>query len=121
MGKAEDAASRMRVNRRRWDELVAIHAAARSYDLDGFKRGKPALDPVVLKEVGPVDGKSMLHLQCHFGLDTLAWARRGAKVTGVDYSPEAIALARSLADELEIKARFIQANVYSLPPGLKRK
>jgi SAM-dependent methyltransferase len=61
--------------------------------------------------VGDVRGKSLLHLQCHFGLDTLSWARRGARVTGVDFSERAVAHARRLARELAIEARFVQADV----------
>lgn len=67
------------INRKRWDELVAIHAGSRYYDLEGFKEGWSTLLPVERNEVGPVEGKSLLHLQCHFGLDTLSWARLGPK------------------------------------------
>ena len=66
-------------------------------------------------------GKTMLHLQCHFGLDSLSWARLGARVTGVDFSPRAIELARSLNDELGLDAAFIQANVYDLPAALDQQ
>ena len=62
--------------------------------------------------------KSLLHLQCHFGMDTLSWARLGARATGVDFSDEAIALARSLSQELGIEARFVCSNIYDLPDVL---
>jgi SAM-dependent methyltransferase len=65
-----------------------------------------------------VSGKSLLHLQCHFGLDTMSWARLGAKATGVDFSQEAVATARSLAGELGIAADFVRSNVYDLPKNL---
>ena len=78
----------------------------------------PRLHRVEVEELGDVRGKSLLHLQCHFGLDTLSWARRGASVTGVDFSPKAIALARSLAVECGIAATFIESNVYQLPERL---
>ncbi len=84
------------------------------YDLDGFKKGKSSLNFIELEELGDVSGKSLLHLQCHFGMDSLSWARLGARVTGVDFSEEAITLARSLSKELNIKARFIHCNVYDL-------
>ncbi len=71
-----------------------------------------------MEEVGPVDGKSLLHLQCHFGMDTLCWARLGAKVTGVDFSGAAIAQARALATELDIPARFVESDVYAVPEAL---
>lgn len=103
-----------------WNNWTALHAGARSayYDLVGFKAGASTLQPLELAELGDVAGKSLLHLQCHFGLDTLSWARRGARVTGVDFSDRAIALARSLAEELGLAARFVHADVYDLPAAL---
>ena len=71
-----------------------------------------------VEEVGPVAGKSLLHLQCHFGIDSISWAKRGALVTGVDFSPRAIALARELAAALQVDARFICADVYQLPADI---
>lgn len=73
------------------------------------------LDSVVREGVGVVAGKSLLHLQCHFGLDTLAWARLGAHVTGVDFSDAAIAQARALSAELNLAANFVCCNLYDLP------
>ncbi len=108
----------LRDNRARWDELVPIHARSAFYDLDGFKAGKCALRPLEVAELGDVAGRSLLHLQCHFGLDTLSWARRGATVTGVDFSESAIALARSLAAELGIDARFVCTDLNDLPAAL---
>ena len=72
-----------RNNRSLWDGWASINYASKFYDLDGFKSGKTSLMPTEIEELGDVAGKSLLHLQCHFGLDTLSWARRGAKVTGV--------------------------------------
>ena len=79
-----------------------------------FRAGETSLKPIELEEVGPVAGKSLLHLQCHFGQDTLSWARMGAQVTGVDISPEAIRRAESLAAELKIEARFVCSDVLAL-------
>jgi hypothetical protein len=73
------------VNRARWDELVGIHAASEYYDVDGFRAGGITLRDYEVEDVGDVRGKSLLHLQCHFGLDTMSWARLGARVTGVDF------------------------------------
>jgi SAM-dependent methyltransferase len=87
--------------------------------VEGFKAGRERLHSIELGEVGDVRGKSMLHLQCHFGLDTLAWARHGAIVTGVDFSPESIALARSLSQELNIPAGFVCSDVLALPDNLQ--
>jgi SAM-dependent methyltransferase len=106
-------------NRRHWDELVGFHLrATNTYDVESFKRGRSTLMGVEQEEVGDVGGKTLLHLQCHFGMDTLSWAREGAVVTGVDFSPEAIKVAYSLAAELAIDARFVESNVYELPRNL---
>jgi len=102
------------VNRARWDELVPIHAASSFYDLEGFRRGRSSLGRVVRDEVGDVAGQSMLHLQCHFGMDTLSWARLGARLTGVDFSAPAIDLAKGLAAELELDAEFVCCDVYDV-------
>jgi SAM-dependent methyltransferase len=100
------------LNLKRWDEVAAIHPNTRFYGVDRFKAGENALLPIELAEVGNVSGKSLLHLQCHFGLDTLNWARLGARVTGLDFSSEAIRQARKLAAETGIAAEFVEANVY---------
>jgi SAM-dependent methyltransferase len=101
-------------NRRNWDERVAVHRADRTgfYSVYEFRRGADVLGPIEAGEVGDVAGKRLLHLQCHFGLDTLSLARRGAQVTGVDFSPAAIATARELAAEAGLAARFVECNVY---------
>ena len=102
-------------NRAHWDELARIHKTPSDYyDVDGFKAGGISLRPVERDEVGDVRGKSLLHLQCHFGLDTLSWARLGARVTGLDFSTEAIAQARQLAAECELDARFVCADLDEL-------
>ena len=106
-------------NRRRWDELVPIHLQSTHYDVDAFRAGKTSLCKVELEELGSeVPGKSLLHLQCHFGLDTLSWARMGAVVTGVDFSAKAIAAATALAAETRLNARFLATDIYSLPEKL---
>lgn len=109
-------------NRERWDESVAIHAASKGYDMEGFLRGEKSLYPLEVAEVGDVTGKSVLHLQCHFGMDTLSWARLGAKVTGLDFSSAAVERARLLAEEIGVNdATFVQANVYDAPQVLEGK
>jgi SAM-dependent methyltransferase len=105
-------------NRALWDEWAAINARSEFYDLEGFKRGSVRLRPYEVEEVGSVAGKSLLHLQCHFGIDTLSWARLGARVTGADFSEKAVALARSLAAELGIDARFVCSDILLLPAAL---
>ena len=109
---------RLRVNRDNWNERTPVHAGSDSYDLAGFKAGRITLTDVERREVGDVSGKTLLHLQCHFGLDTMSWARLGAKATGVDFSDDAITLTSALNEELELGARFIRSNVYELPNAL---
>jgi len=101
-------------NRATWDERVPIHVrnATGFYGIDAFKAGGSTLHAIELAELGPVAGKRLLHLQCHFGLDTLSWARRGAVVTGLDFSAPAIAAARALAAETGIAADFVEASVF---------
>ena len=105
-------------NRKHWDEVVPIHVASGLYDVASFKAGASRLKPVEREELTGVRGKGLLHIQCHFGLDTLSWAREGAVVTGIDFSEPALEAARSLAEECGVEARFIQSDVYSLPEKL---
>jgi ubiquinone/menaquinone biosynthesis C-methylase UbiE len=83
-----------------------------------FLGGRCTLLPIEVAEMGEVEGLRLLHLQCHFGLDTLSWARRGAKVTGLDFSSAAIEAARELAEEAGIEARFVQSEVTRAPEAL---
>lgn len=104
----------LQANQKRWDQLAVEHETSTFYDLAGFRAGKDRLRSIELSELGKVEGKSLLHLQCHFGMDTLAWARRGATVTGVDFSHKAITLAQSLSQELDIPAQFYCTDIYEL-------
>lgn len=109
-----------RVDRENWDRLAPLHAQSSFYNVAGFKAGRITLQPLEREEVGDVAGKSLLHLQCHFGMDTLSWARLGAEVTGVDYAPQAIEIARQLAREAGLQAEFVCASIYELPERLAR-
>ena len=109
---------RVEANRKHWDEAVPIHVASTTYDVANFGKGRGRLRPGELGEVGDVRGKSLLHLQCHFGLDTLSWAMEGARVTGADFSEPAIEAARKLAEEHGIEARFVMSDIYDLPERL---
>jgi len=103
-------------NRALWDEWTAIHEASAFYRLDEFRAGGVRIRPYEIDEIGSVDGLSLLHLQCHFGIDTLSWARLGAHVTGADFSPAAIELASRLAIELGFpEARFVRSTIDDLP------
>jgi len=98
-------------NRKTWNEKVKVHSKSEMYDLDLFKKGKSSLMAYELKALRDVNGKSLLHLQCHFGQDTLSWSRMGAQCVGVDLSDEGITLATSLNDELKLDANFVCCNV----------
>jgi SAM-dependent methyltransferase len=124
MGSASDHERELADNQKLWNELAVIHAAGPHYDASRFVE-----DPSDVRiagweqeEVGDVTGKTLLHLQCHFGLDTLSWARLGAaRVTGVDFSDKAIEAARQLAERtgLSDRARFVESNIYDLPGPLE--
>lgn len=104
-----------KLNRLYWDERVPIHVGSRFYDVDGFKAGRISLGPDEVRDLGDVRGKRLAHLQCHFGLDTLSWARLGADVAGLDFSGPAVDAARALALETGLRARFEQGDVYDAP------
>lgn len=108
-------------NKHLWNKRTAVHKDSSFYDVAGFKAGKNVLTPIELKELGDVKEKKMLHLQCHFGLDSLCWARLGADVTGIDLSDEAINEAKKLNDETGLSAKFICCNIYDIKKYLDGK
>lgn len=114
----EPGADAMAANRALWDEWTGIHVASEFYDVEAFRRGGVRLNDFELEELGDVRGLDVLHVQCHFGLDTLSFARLGARVTGADFSEKAIEAARALAADLGLDARFVVSNVYDLPATL---
>ena len=108
------------LNRANWDERVPIHLASKFYDRAGLRDPPGRLNAIEEAELGPVAGLRVLHLQCHFGMDTLKLAQRGAEVVGLDFSAPAIDAARGLAKELglEARARFVEADVYDAPAAV---
>lgn len=104
-------------NRANWDERVGLHLRDRKgiYRFDDLRAGKDILGPIEDAELGDISGRRVLHLQCHFGMDTICLARRGGIVTGLDFSPEAVAAARNLAAEMGTDVRFVESNVYDAP------
>jgi SAM-dependent methyltransferase len=112
----------MKINQEWWNEAAQVHAQGYGYQLQAFLYGMNKLHNLEQTEVGDVQGKKLLHLQCHFGLDTLSWARLGAQVTGVDYAEQAIAIAQSLYEQLRpdlpAEATFVCSNIYTLPEVL---
>jgi SAM-dependent methyltransferase len=107
------------VNRQTWNEKVKIHSKSEMYNLEAFKNGKSSLMSYELKALGDVKGKSLLHLQCHFGQDTMSWSRLGAKCVGVDLSNDGIKLATALNEELELDAKFQCCNVLDTSEYIK--
>jgi SAM-dependent methyltransferase len=106
------------LNRRNWDERVDVHVASGFYGVERFVDGEDHLHGFESEELGDLSGKRVVHLQCHFGMDTLSIARRGAVVTGLDFSAPAIAEAQDLAERLGLQARFVEANVYDAVAAL---
>lgn len=108
-------------NRAFWDEIAPHHAASEFYAVDRFLSNPDSLGDIEKAEVGPVAGLSICHLQCHLGLDTLSLARRGATVTGLDFSAESLSIARDLSSRTGIAATFVRADVLdaaeALPTG----
>jgi len=103
----------VKVNKESWNKRTEIHFSSEFYDVAGFLKGKNTLTSIELDEVGDVSGKDLLHLQCHFGLDTLSWARLGARVTGVDLSSSAVEKATMLSKQLQLDSHFICSDLYS--------
>lgn len=101
------------MNRVGWNKRAAAHFDSKFYDLPRFLAGETSLREIELAELTDVSGKSLLHLQCHFGMDTLSWARKGAICTGVDISPVAIGKAQELARDLELDTEFVCTDVYA--------
>jgi len=110
-----------KTNKETWNKKVAVHAASDFYDMKGFMAGKSSLNKYELEALGDVSGKRLLHLQCHFGQDTLSWARMGAICTGVDISDEAITLSRKLTKDLNLSADFVCCNVLDTGNYIKTK
>lgn len=108
---SKDFTKYFETNRVTWNKKVQVHTQSDFYKLDAFIQGESSLNGYELKALGDVSGKSLLHLQCHFGQDTLSWARLGAQCTGVDFSDEGIAFAKALSKKINVPANFVCCNV----------
>lgn len=111
----------LEVNKIGWDRRAEKHYLSEFYDVEGFKKGRSSLRCIELEELANVRGKKILHLQCHFGLDSLSLARMGGVVTGVDFSSKAIEMAKLLSSETETPAHFVCSDVFDLPNVLRGK
>ncbi len=108
-------------NRKLWDSRTPVHIGSSFYNMDAFLSGTSTLHAPELQLLGDISAKSVLHLQCHFGQDTISLGRMGANVCGVDFSPVAIEAAKELASRTGVDARFILSDVYSLPQHLHQE
>lgn len=109
------------INKQTWNNKIAVHVDSKFYDNKSFLKGKSTLNSIELALLGDVKDKKILHLQCHFGQDSMSLARLGAKVTGVDLSDKAIEKAKLFADQLQLDANFICSDIYDLPNHLVDK
>src|SRR2546428_13013742 len=123
MESSDDAQRYVRANRDRWNAVTPHHVASQFCDVEGFKAGRArrrtGMDELEVALVGDVRGKTLLHLQCHFGIDTIGWAQRGAIVTGVDFAGEAVQAARRPAAGMGVPATFGEGDGYDLPANLR--
>lgn len=111
----------LKVNKDLWNKKTDIHVESKFYDLSSFMDGNSSLNEIELSLLGDVRGMKILHLQCHFGLDTISMSRMGAKCTGIDISDVAIDKAIEIADNLNEETQFIVSDVYDLPNHLNEK
>lgn len=109
------------LNRQSWNNRTETHLKSEFYDLNSFLKGKSSLNEIELNLLGDIKGKTILHLQCHFGQDTISLSRLGAKVTGVDLSDKAIESAKQIAKHTESNAKFICCDIYDLTNHLTEK
>ena len=109
------------VNKASWNKRTVSHLKSDFYDVEGFLNGQSSLNDIELNLLGDVKGKNILHLQCHFGQDTISLGRLGANATGVDLSDIAIESARKLSKEASIDATFICCDIYDLPNCLNKQ
>lgn len=108
-------------NKKLWNKRTPIHIRSDFYDLEAFKSGKNSLMPTELEELGDISGKEILHLQCHFGQDSLSLQRLGGKVTAVDLSDVAIEEAKKLGKGLNLDTTFINSDIYKVREKLDKK
>lgn len=121
MSVLDNYKNQFEVNKETWNTKVDFHKDSDFYNVDSFLKGKTSLNELELNELGDVNGKSLLHLQCHFGLDTLSWARMGASCTGIDISEKAIKKADELATQLKLNSTFKACNVYDVSNCIDNK
>ena len=102
------------LNKKSWNKRTPVHFKSKFYDVETFVKGESSLKKIEIDALGDLTSKSLLHLQCHFGQDSLSLARLGAKVTGVDFSQKAIQQAKLLSKKIKTPATFVLSNVMTL-------
>lgn len=111
----------LKVNKKTWNDKTDVHIASDFYDNEAFLKGKSTLNKIELELLGDIKGKKILHLQCHFGQDTMTFSRMGAKATGVDLSDRAIERAREFTTQLELDTKFVCCDIYDAPKHINEK
>lgn len=109
------------INRQTWNHKTDYHIASEFYDMEGFLNGKSTLNDIELQLLGDISGKKILHLQCHFGQDTISFARMGAFATGVDLSDKAVERAEEFAQKLNLNVTFVCCDIYDAPKFIDEK
>lgn len=109
------------INKNSWNKRTAFHINSDFYNMEGFLKGETSLKPIELELLGDIRGKSLLHLQCHFGQDSISLSRLGADVTGIDFSETAIEEAKKIAGLTDSSAGFICSDIYELKQNLDKK
>ena len=109
------------INKDLWNKWAKLHINSDFYDIENFKKGQTSLKSIELDLLNDIKGKSVLHLQCHFGQDTLSLSRMGSKATGVDISDEAMKIGNELATDLSLDTQFVCSDVLELDKNLEGK
>jgi len=117
----KESSDYIKINKQTWNNKTDIHIASEFYDVEGFLKGKSTLNNIELQLLGDVSGKKILHLQCHFGQDTISFARMGAQATGVDLSDKAIERAKEFAEKLQLDVTFVCCDLYEAPNLIDEK
>ncbi|WP_353084867.1 class I SAM-dependent methyltransferase [Flavobacterium sp.] len=115
----KDQSNYIALNKNAWNNKTEVHIASDFYDMNGFLEGKSTLNSIELELLGAISNKKILHLQCHFGQDTMTFARMGAQATGIDFSEKAIEKATEFSKQLNIDITFICCDIYEAPKYLK--
>ena len=108
-------------NKNAWNNKTEVHIASEFYDMKGFLEGKSTLNSIELELLGVISNKKILHLQCHFGQDTMTFSRMGAHSTGIDFSEKAIEKATEFSKQLNLDTTFICCDMYEAPKYLNEQ